>query len=116
MIKLLAQVVWFAVIAAGALLVVRLPFSRRVGSTLPGTVPRSVHVLNSAVPPVKASYHVWQEALDRMDEIFATTIELPLVRSYWAYWIQQRAGWAIGNQRDPETIDLFLSLGEDHLL
>jgi hypothetical protein len=32
---LLAQVAWFAAITAGALLVVRVPFSRRVGSTLP---------------------------------------------------------------------------------
>jgi aminoglycoside phosphotransferase (APT) family kinase protein len=66
--------------------------------------------------PDQASYHVRQEALDRMDEILATTIEPSLARSYWAHWIQQHAGWAIGNRREPETVDLFLSLGEDHLL
>lgn len=66
--------------------------------------------------PDKASYHVEHQAIDRLDEILGTLIDPLLARVYWAHWILQHLFWAIRNERQQETIDLFLDLGERSLL
>ena len=65
--------------------------------------------------PDLASYQIEQPALERLDEILTTLLDPTLARAYWGHWILQHAHWAIQARRDPETVKVFLTLGERHL-
>lgn len=54
-------------------------------------------------------------AIDRLDEILATTMDPALLRVYWAHLTAHRVHWSIHNSFLPERIDHDLSLAEGYL-
>lgn len=60
-------------------------------------------------------YEGQQAAIDRLDEILATTIDPALLRIYWAHWSVHRVHWSIHNGFLSDRIDHDLSFAESHL-
>lgn len=60
-------------------------------------------------------YEGQQAALDRLDEILASTIDPALLRIYWAHLAVHRVHWSIHNGFPPDRIDHDLSFAESHL-
>ncbi len=60
-------------------------------------------------------YGAKPEAVDRLDQILADTIDPALLRLYWAHVTVHRVHWAIENNLPPERIGQELDLAERHL-
>ena len=60
-------------------------------------------------------YEGQQDAIERLDEVIAATIEPTLLRVYWAHWTAHNVHWSIHHNFQSERIEQDLQLAESHL-